>query len=149
MLSKKFSERGFMMLNVIFLTLIVSFTALIFLNGAAKVKNSGAELRFVALNLANEQFAEIESLAAQGKLSVGSKNFLGAEEDLKNFGLYRDEDLKTKTPVIFSVTSTVKNFSGYENLFEVTVKVTWTFEGKDFEVELNKVVRKNFLSEGD
>ena len=145
MLSKKFSERGFMMLNVIFLTLIVSFTALIFLNGAARINNSGAELRIVALNLANEQFAEIESLAAQGKLYAGNINFLGDKEDLKNFGFYKDADLQTKTPVIFSVTSTVKNFSGYENLFNVEIKVAWNFAGKDFDIKLEKIVRAKKL----
>ena len=144
MSNKKIDERGFMMLSVVFLTLIVSFSAMIFLNGARRINNSAAELRLVALNLANEQIAEIESLAAKGNLSAGNFNFLGDAEDLKNFGLYRDEDLKTKTPVNFSVTSTVKNFSGYENLFEVEVKVAWTFEGKNFEVKLEKVIRKNF-----
>ena len=141
MLSKKFAERGFMMMNVIFLTLIVSFTALIFLNGAARVKKSDADLQLTALNLANEQFAEIEYLAASQENLAGSYNFLGAAEDLKSYGIYTDDDLTKKIPVEFAVTATVKNFSDYENLRNVTVKVSWTFNGKNFEIELEKLVR--------
>ena len=140
MLSKKFAERGFMMMNVIFLTLIVSFTALIFLNGAARVKKSDADLQLTALNLANEQFAAIEYLATQETLA-GSYNFLGAAENLKSYGIYTDDDLTKKIPVEFAVTATVKNFSDYENLRNVTVKVSWTFNGKNFEIELEKLVR--------
>ncbi len=132
-----------MQINVIFLTLIVSFAALIFLNGATRVKESDSTSRLVALNLANEQFAEIEFLAATGNLSVGNYNFLGAAEDLKNYGLYTDDDLSKKIPVEFSVTANVKNYSGYENLRNVSVKVEWTFSGKDFKIELEKVVRVN------
>ena len=128
-----------MQINVIFLTLIVSFTALIFLNGAARINNSGTEFRLVALHLANEQFAEIESRASEGNLSAGSLNFLGAADDLKNFGIYNDKDLSTKTLVTFSVTSTAEKYIG--NLFKVEVKVSWNFAGKDFEIKLEKIVR--------
>lgn len=130
-----------MMMNVIFLTLIVSFTALIFLNGAARVKKSDADLQLTALNLANEQFAEIEYLAASQENLAGSYNFLGAAENLKSYGIYTDDDLTKKIPVEFSVTATVKNFSDYESLRNVTVKVSWTFNGKNFEIELEKLVR--------
>ena len=139
MISKKSTECGFMMMNVVFLTLIVSFTALIFLNGISPLKESDSALRLVALNLANEQFAEIESLADSGTLSAGSYNFLGASEDLKNYGVHTAADLTKKNPTKFSVTANVKNYSG--TLFNVTVKVSWNFNGKNFEIELEKIVR--------
>ena len=143
MFNKKFSERGFIVMNVVFLTLIVSFAALIFLNGAKLVEEDNSALRLTALNLANEQFAEIEKLADEGNLSTGNFNFLGETEDLKSFGLYKDEDLQKKIPVNFSVTATVKNHSDFENLRNVAVAVDWTFAGKNFKIELEKIVRIN------
>lgn len=130
-----------MMMNVIFLTLIVSFTALIFLNGAGRVNESDSALRFAALNLANEQFAEIESLAEENNLSAGSYNFLGETGDLKNFGLYSDKDLQTKTPAEFTVIAKVENYQ--DNLKNVKVIVKCTSTDKNFEIELEKVVRVN------
>ena len=143
MSNKKFSERGFIAINVIFLTLIVSFVALIFLNGAERIKENNAALRLAALNLANEQIAEVERLAATGSLLTGNLDFLGEPKDLKNFGLYKDEDLQKKSPVNFLVTAKVKNHSDFENLKNVTVTVDWTFAGKDFKIELEKIVRIN------
>ena len=143
MSDKKISERGFIIMNVIFLTLIVSFVALIFLNGAERIKENNSALRLAALNLANEQFAEIERLASEGILSTGNLDFLGEPKDLKNFGLYKDEDLQKKSPTNFLVTAKIKNHSDFENLKNVTVTVDWTFAGKDFKIELEKIVRIN------
>ena len=128
-----------MMMNVIFLTLITSFTALIFLNGAERVSESDSALRLTALNLAEEQFAEIESLAEKNNLSAGSYNFLGDENNLKNFGLYKDEDLQNKTPAEFKVSADVENYQ--DNLKNVKVTVKCTRAGKNFEIELEKIVR--------
>ena len=139
MFNKKISERGFMMMNVIFLTLIVSFTALIFLNGARRVNETDSALRLTALNLANEQFAEIEHLAAENNLSTGSHSFLGDENNLKNFGLYKDEDLQNKKPAEFTVTTSVENYS--DNLKNVKITVKCTHAEKNFEIELEKLVR--------
>ena len=128
-----------MMMNVIFLTLITSFTALIFLNGAGRVSESDSALRLTALNLANEQFAEIESLAEENNLTAGSYNFLGANDDLKNFGLYSDEDLQIKNPAEFKVTADVDNYQ--DNLKNVKVTVKCNSANKNFEIELEKIVR--------
>ena len=138
MLNKN-SHGGFILLEVIFLVIIVSFVAMIFLNSTAKINNSDSALRLAALNLANEQFAELESRAAAGILSEGSYNFLGVAEDLKNFGIYQESDLAEKTPTNFSVSSTVKNYSG--NLFTASVAVEWTFAGKNHKLELEKILR--------
>ena len=122
------------MLNVIFLTLIVSFMAMIFLNASENVNNSNATLRLTALNLIDEQFAEIESRAAKGNLSAGSLSFLGVEEDLRIY------NLNEKNPIEFNVSTVVKN-TDYENLFNVKVKVEWIVDRKNFEIESEKIIR--------
>lgn len=130
-----------MLLNVIFLLLITSLAALILLNGTKNFRNHNSTLKAVALLLAEEQFAEIESLAAEGNLSAGNYNFLGVESDLKN---YFDDNLK-KNPVEFKVSASVENYSA-ENLFKVAVLVEWKFDKKNYSIELKKIVRgkKNY-----
>ena len=135
---KILNERGIILLNVVFLTLIVSFAAMIFLNGAAKINNSNSALRLIALNLSNEQFAELENLAASGNLQIGGYSFLGAADDLKNY------NVNENFPVEFSVTSTVENYLGYENLRLAKVKVSWNFDGKNYELENEKILRVKF-----
>ena len=129
------------MAEVIFLLIIVSFTAIIFLNGATLLNSSNSSLRLTAINLANEQFAELERLAAAGNLSAGSYSFLGAADDLKNFGLYKDSDLAEKNPTAFQVSSAVKNYSAQENLYSATVLVSWTYAGKNYRLEAEKILR--------
>lgn len=139
-MKKIFDERGFMFLQVIFLTLIVSFAGMIILNGLKKSENQNATLRMIALNLAEEQFAELENLAADGNLSAGSFSFLGAQEDLKNDFDYAQKD--KQSAVNFEVKSSVENNSG--NLFNATVKVEWNFNNKNYFVELKKTIRKKY-----
>lgn len=133
--NKNLGSRGFIMMSVVFLTLVVSFAAVIFLNGSARVKNSNSALRFTALNLMQEQFAMLESRAAHGDLPVGNFSFLGASEDLTSYNLAEN------FPVKFKVKTTVKNHVAYENLRNVTVQVEWTFNNKDFEIESEKIMR--------
>ena len=124
------NQRGFMLLNVVFLTLITSFAAMILLNAIPRIKNPQSMLRLTAIHLANEQFAMMESSAAQGKFEL---KYLGKPEDLttKNFS----ED----NPIEFTVTP--KENSSYGNLHYVTVKVDWTVnEQKDF-VKLERTIR--------
>ena len=83
----KNNQRGFMLLNVVFLTLIVSIGAQILLNANVKVQQRNSTLHLTAINLANEQFAEIESCASAGTLDAG--NFL-----IRNLNEYKD-DLKS------------------------------------------------------
>ena len=119
------NQRGFMLLSAIFLTLIVSFTAMMTLQAITQVQRGDASLRLHAMNLANEKFALIES---------GSSEDI-PEEDLKSYGLYDKNDLKTKTPITFKVTDTREDIG--ENLYKITVTVTWQNEKLEFE----KVVR--------
>ena len=73
------NERGFMLLNVVFLTLITSFAAMILMNAAPRIRNPQAMLKLTATHLANEQFTFMEYHAAQGNLTM--KNYI-ADEDL-------------------------------------------------------------------
>lgn len=122
-------ERGFMLLNVIFLTLITSFAAMILINAVPRVRNPQAVLRLTAIYLANEQLAMIESKAAAGELNL---NYLGKPEDLTT------ENYSENVPITFKVTSTDKPNG---NLHAVTVKVEWTVNGRDSFVELERTIR--------
>ena len=131
------NQRGFMLLSTIFLTLILSFTALMALQAMTRVKNGDQSLKLHAINLANEQLAMVESLAAQNNLSA-VKNFNGDNADLKSYALYHiDAD---KTPVEFQVTTHIDAVT--ENLREVEVTVTWN----DAEIKLKKLIR---ISDGE
>lgn len=123
------NERGFMLLNVIFLTLITSFAAMILINAVPRVRNPQAVLRLTAIYLANEQFAMIESKAVAGELDL---NYMGKPEDLTT------ENYSENVPITFKVTSTDKPNG---NLHAVTVKVEWTANGRDSFVELERTIR--------
>ena len=112
------NERGFLMLNVVFLTLITSFAAMILLNAAPRVRNSQSQLRLTALYLANEQFAELESAAVLKNEaptnSTNTRNFDG-----------RDYTIKTE----------VSGAAPYK------VTITITIEGRnDFEVKVQRMI---------
>ncbi len=113
------NERGFLLLNVVFLTLITSFAAMILLNAAPRAKNSQSTIRLIALYLAEEQFAELESAAAVDKVAPTDST------TTKNFD---DRDYTIKTEV--SNETEVDD----ENLYKVTVTVSWTDDGKNFSV---------------
>lgn len=124
-------ERGFMLLNVVFLTLITAFAAMILLNAAPRVKNSQATLRLTAIYLANEQFAQLESMAASGVSIGGSYNFLGVPDDLIS------NNLGEKNPVEFIV---VADVSGDGNLR--TAKVTVKIKGdENFKLVAERTIR--------
>lgn len=111
-----------MLLNAVFLTLILSYTAIIALSSATQINNDDAVLRLHALNLADQQFALIESGA--------NKNI--PEDDLISYGLYLNK--KDKPPTEFKVTT---NISGESNLKKVKVTVKW----KENILEFEKIVQ--------
>lgn len=123
------NERGFLMLNVVFLTLITSFAAMILLNAAPRVRNSQSQLRLTALYLAEEQFAYLESDAAEGKAPTSSENFLGKPDDLitKNFG---GKDYEVE----FKVKTEVSGAAPYK----VTVTVSWSDD--NFKVKVQRMI---------
>ena len=130
----KNNQRGFMLLSVIFLTLVVSTGAMILLHANAKVQQRNSTLRITAINLANEQFAELESLAAGGNLHGGSYSFRGVADDLKSFNGVKEDS----PPVEFEVETAVAE-SG--NLREVTVTVKWTSGGEEKSFASKKFLR--------
>lgn len=110
------NERGYLLLNVVFLTLITSFTAMILLNTAPRVKNPQSTLRLIAIHLANEQFAQLESLAAVNNLHGGNYPFLGVQDDLTN------DSFREDNPVKFIVETQV-SVNGNLRTATVTVKI--------------------------
>ena len=108
------NQRGFMLLSAVFLTLIVSFMAAFTLQAVTLKHKNETALELTAINLANEQFAMIESLAAQNKLSE-VKNFNG----------------KSELPEGFEIETNLKSSNG--NLYEYEVTVTWKDKRFDFE----------------
>ena len=131
---KKFlDERGFMLMNVIFLLMVTSFAALILLNGTKKVVNQNSALRIIALHLAEEQIAEIESRAAKGE-TLQNFSFLGKTADLKSYYDSGNEDNPEVKPIIFDVTTSVKSDS------RVEVKVEWTFNGEKDSIAVEKMI---------
>ena len=124
-------QRGFMLLNVIFLTLIISFAAMILLNAAPRVRNHHSTLELTALYLAQEQLAHLESLAVTGSAIGGSYGFLGDNEDLTT------ENAGSGITTEFTVNSTVTN-SG--DLCDLEVIVSWQSGGKNFDVQLERTI---------
>ena len=120
------NEGGFLLLNVVFLTVITSFAAMILMNAAPRVKNHQSALRLTAIYLANEQFAELESLAAREDIS-GSQPFLGDKDDLTSNNLSADN------PIEFKVTTTV--IGG-----RAKVKVSWQVGGDEFKIETERTI---------
>ena len=124
------NQRGFMLLNVVILTLITAFAATILMNAAPRLKNPRSVLRLTAIHLANEQFAMLESKAATGDLAAGSYDFLGDEDDLttNNFG--------EKIPVKFKVET---NVTASGNLRDATVTVTIDGD-ENFKLETERTI---------
>ena len=124
-------QRGFALLNVVLLTVITSFAAMLLLNAVPRAKNPQATLRLTAQYVANEQFAQLESMAASGELNAGSYYFQGLSEDLTTENAV--------APIKFTVTTQVSNLGG--NVRKVTVKVSWTFGGENFELTSERRMR--------
>ena len=126
------NERGFMLVNVIFLLMITAAAATILINAFPRMNSPQAVLRLTAIHLANEQFAILESLAAQGDDLSGKTSFQGNRDDLKSINYVND------APIEFEVTTTL---TGSGNLRGVKVTVSWEFEDKTYDLELERTVR--------
>ena len=113
------NERGFMLLSAIFLTLIVSIMAMILFNANAKVQQRNSTLYLTAINLANEQFAILES---------GANIEIPAEDKISYNGVKENSQ-----PIIFRVS---KNINGSA----VTVKVEWEVNGETKTFESTKTI---------
>lgn len=127
---KILNERGFMLLNVVFLTLITSFAAMILLNAAPRIRTPQSVLRLTALHLANEQFAMLESMAATEGLEAGSYSFQGDSDDLTT--------LNAGAPITFEVETQV---TATGNLRGVKVIISWEVGEETFELETERTIR--------
>lgn len=138
------NQRGFMLLSVIFLTLIVSIGAQILLNANVKVQQRNSTLYLTAINLANEQFAEIESRAAAGTLDAGNfliKDIDAYKDDLKSFNGIDSKKVEdgTAVPVEFDVSADINDYSTGTKKAKVIVK--WTVGGKEKSIVSEKIIR--------
>lgn len=123
------NERGFILLDAILLTLIVSIMAMILLNANSKVQQRNSTLYFTAINLANEQFALLESYEATGIMS----NIPAADKESLN-GVKENS-----APIKFDVSYSVENSFG--NLKEYKVTVKWNVDGEPRIFESTKTIR--------
>ena len=123
---KILNQRGFMMLNVVFLTLIASLAAMILMNAATRVRNPQSTLRLTALYVANEQLAQMESLAAAG--IEPTEKILVEEDDLET------NNFSTGEPIRFEVVP--EKIGG--NTYKVTV--SWTVKGQPDSVTLERTI---------
>lgn len=127
---KILNERGFMLLNVVFLTLITSFAAMILLNAAPRIRTPQSVLRLTALHLANEQLAMLESMAATEGLEAGSYSFKGNDADLTT--------LNAGAPITFEIETQV---TANGNLRGVKVIISWEVGEETFELETERTIR--------
>lgn len=113
------NERGFMFLSAIFLTLIVSLMATMLLTANVKTQQRNSTLYLTAINLANEQFALLESNSGLEIPAEDKKSYNGMSQNAE--------------PIEFRIS---KSFSGSE----VTVKIEWTVNGKTETFESTKTI---------
>jgi hypothetical protein len=119
------NERGFMLLSAVFLTLIVSIMAMILLNANSKVQQRNSTLYFTAVNLANEQFAILESGANISIPSEDKTSYNGVKENSE--------------PIKFEVYPTLESENATYKRYKVTVK--WNVGGKNETFESVKTIR--------
>ena len=121
------NQRGFMLLNVVFLTLITALAATILMDAAPRIKNPQSVLRLTAIHLANKQFAILESKATAGNLAAGSHDFLGDKDDLTTTNAGK--------PITFTVATKVSDGNTRK------VVVTVTIEGdENFKFEAERTI---------
>ena len=124
------NERGFILLNVVFLTLITSFAAMILLNADSRIRNPQATIRLTAIHLANEQLAMMERVAdAEKRIDL---NYLGKPEDLITI------NFSEENPIEFKVTS--KDYSE-DNVHYITVEVGWNVDGRKDSIKIERTIR--------
>lgn len=130
------NQRGFMFLSAIFLTLIVAITAQIFLHANSKVQQRNSTLYFTAINLANEQFAVMESIADLEGVIDTSCHVSEAERKSLN-GMS-----ETATPIEFKISTSAAGSI-------VTVKVEWIVNGETKFIESTKIIRQSIPKNED
>ena len=123
----KLNEKGFIFIETLFVALIVSFTAIIILNGLdlAIKSNRLSVIRMNAIHLANARMAEIEEYVDSNKKFPPSSYTLLNDSDLiyaNFFGINGTVRFQILPPSV--IESTNKN--------TVTIEVTWTVNNNDY-----------------
>lgn len=113
------NERGFMLLSAIFLTLVVSIMATVFLRANVRNQQRNSALYYTAINLADEQFAILKSNHEKEIPDDDKKTYNGLKENA--------------APIEFRVT---KSFSGSS----ATVRVEWTVDGETKFLESTRTI---------
>lgn len=134
------NERGYLLLNVVFLMMITAFAGMIVMNAAPRAKNPQSTLRLIAIHLANEQFAQLESRASTNNLDGGNYPFLGDANDLTNYISRKENSTTSETvenPVEFTVETNV-DVEGNLRRATVTVKIVGD---ETFELEAERTMR--------
>lgn len=126
------NERGVMFLSAVFLTLIISFIAVLTLNAKYKVQQRNSTLYFTAINLANEQFAILESSILEGE-----SNLRIDPDEMKSYNGMKEN----AAPIEFRVTKIPRGANEY------TVKVEWTVNGETETFESTKIILPKKLEE--
>ncbi len=120
---KLFNSKGFIFIEAIFLTLIISFMAILILNGleTAVRSNRISAIRTAALHIANAQMSEVEEYISMNKTTPSSDYTLLTSEDLE-----RQNFFGINGTLKFNVETQIQNSSLGSELCNVTIKVTWT-----------------------
>jgi len=127
-LKLKIDNKGFIFVEVIFLALILSFTAILVVNHfeTAIKSNRVSIIRMAAIHLANAKMAEIEQYNFdKPSFQIPSETFL-SDRDLnyKNtFGIKGDVKFSVGKPEV--VVENKKEII----IYHVTIKVTWSVNG--------------------
>lgn len=130
------NQRGFMFLSAIFLTLIVAITAQILLHANSKVQQRNSTLYFTAINLANEQFAVMESIAdLEGVIDTSCHVSEAERKSLNSMS-------ETATPIEFKISTSAAGSI-------VTVKVEWIVNGETKFIESTKIIRQSIPKNED
>ena len=137
------NSNGFVLVEVVFLTLIVSLTAMLIVRGykTAILSNQNSALRTAALNVAQAQIAEIESsiYSDENKELPASFNLLGDD-----FLIYEDFfGIKGKVKFIVDTTSETLSDTSQIKGYRIKVKVYWQINNSNIDYNIYEEVNKD------
>ena len=115
------NNKGFIFIEVMFLTLILSFTAMMVFNTLeSSIKsNRMSAIRLAAMHIANAHMAEIEEYVDSNKSFPASSYTLLTDDDL-----IRENFFGISGTVTFNINTQINESNA--NKGSVTVKVSWT-----------------------
>lgn len=125
----KLDNRGFIFVETMLIALIVSFTAIMIINGlnTAIKSNRMSVVRIMAVHIANAHMSEIEEYIERNSAAPSSSYTLLDSDDLiyeDFFGIKGTTEFKISTDINTSILDGMKNS-------DVTVRVSWNVNGND------------------